>query len=58
MDHPDLTEVVTQTLASAPQWIRTELLSKDPILRARAEESLAAMIVAAIADARALLTES
>ena len=47
----NLNDIVTRTLSAAPQWIRAELLSKDPLLRARAEESLAAMIVAAIADA-------
>ncbi|WP_309806690.1 DUF6771 family protein [Novosphingobium capsulatum] len=32
----------------APQWLRNDLAAKDPAARARAEESLAAMLVDAI----------
>jgi hypothetical protein len=48
----DLTEIVTDLLRQAPQWIRTDLASKDGALRERAEDALAAMIVNAIGDAR------
>lgn len=48
----DLTEVVTAVLRQAPQWIRSDLLSKDTAMRERGEEALAAMIASAIADAQ------
>ncbi|MDX3910800.1 MAG: hypothetical protein QHC67_13420 [Sphingobium sp.] len=48
MDQPDLTAIVTAVLAKAPQWIRHDLASTDATLRVRAEESLAAMIAAAL----------
>ena len=31
-----------------PEWIRHDLTTKDPVTRRQAEESLAAMLVAAI----------
>jgi hypothetical protein len=34
----------------APQWLRNDLAAKDASARARAEESLAAMLVDAIDD--------
>jgi hypothetical protein len=48
----DLNEIVTAVLRQAPQWIRSDLLSKDPSMRERAEEALAAMIASAIVDAQ------
>lgn len=48
----DLTEIVTAVLRQAPQWIRSDLLSKDAAMRERAEEALAAMIASPIADAQ------
>ena len=44
----DLTTLVRDVLANAPVWARTELSSKDTNARERAEEVLAAMIVADI----------
>jgi hypothetical protein len=32
----------------APDWLRHDLISKDPQVRLRAEETLAAMIAAAL----------
>lgn len=46
----DIVHVVEQLLARAPQWIRQDLLSNDPLARRRAEETLAAMIAAALAS--------
>jgi len=37
----------------APQWLRNDLAAKDPAARARAEESLAAMLVDAIRESQA-----
>ncbi len=45
-----INELVLGVLARAPQWLRQDLLSSDPIVRARAEETLAAMISSALAD--------
>lgn len=39
-------------LRQAPQWIRTDLLSRDAAMRERAEEALAAMVASAIAKAQ------
>jgi hypothetical protein len=39
---------VRELLARAPEWIRTDLASKDAMARSRAEETLAAMIEAAL----------
>ena len=43
-----LTELVTEVLGRAPEWVRSELSAKDPAIRRRAEETLAAMIGAAL----------
>ena len=50
MDPTDLVRVVNEVLGHTPQWVRSDLASKDPHFRARAEETLAAMIGAALAD--------
>ncbi|UZK70345.1 hypothetical protein OKW76_04675 [Sphingomonas sp. S1-29] len=39
---------VTAMLAKAPEWVRTDLASKDASVRTRAEETLAAMIASAL----------
>ncbi len=43
-------DIITAVIARAPQWIRHDLASSDAALRVRAEESLAAMIAAALAE--------
>lgn len=43
-----LTPVILQAVARAPQWVRRDLESKDPVIRVRAEETFAAQIAAAI----------
>ena len=48
MDSNELTAAVTEVLRRAPEWVRTDLTSRDPATRARAEETLAGMITAAI----------
>jgi len=42
---------ITTVIARAPEWIRHDLLSKEPTTRARAEETLAAMVASALAQA-------
>ena len=41
---------IMRVIAQAPQWIRADLVSKDATMRTRAEEALAAMIAAALAE--------
>ncbi|ASR52450.1 hypothetical protein [Blastomonas fulva] len=48
-----INEVILRVLERAPQWVRQDLLSSDPIGRARAEETLAAMMSSALADSQA-----
>ena len=40
--------IIAKAVESIPEWLRQDLLSKDPVARQRAEETLAAMIVAAL----------
>ena len=42
----ELEAQVQHVLNQAPDWIRRDLLSSDPVERARAEETLAIMIAA------------
>ena len=48
MPHNAMTALVADILARAPDWIRKDLASKDPISRTRAEEALAALIGSAL----------
>jgi hypothetical protein len=43
----ELAGIVSGVVARLPEWVRTDLASKDASARERAEETLAAMIVAA-----------
>lgn len=43
-----LVDMVNQVLGRAPEWVRLDLSSKEPLVRRRAEETLAAMITAAL----------
>ncbi|WP_439487092.1 hypothetical protein [Blastomonas fulva] len=43
-----INQLVLSVLSRAPQWVKQEMLSPDPIVRARAEETLAAMISSAL----------
>lgn len=49
MDSP-LTTTILQVIDRAPQWVRHDLEAKDAAIRARAQETLAAMISAALQD--------
>lgn len=40
--------IVLSVLERAPEWLRHDLSAKDPAVRTRAEETLAAMIVSAL----------
>jgi hypothetical protein len=40
--------LITDVVRRAPEWVRHDLLAKDPAGRQRAEEALAAMIAAAL----------
>jgi hypothetical protein len=46
----DINQLVLRVLERAPQWVRQDLLSSDAVVRARAEETLAAMISSALAE--------
>ncbi|MCP3733248.1 hypothetical protein M9978_22850 [Sphingomonas sp. MG17] len=46
----DLQQIVAAILARAPDWLKQGLLSKERKVRREAEESLATMIVAAVAS--------
>lgn len=48
-----INQLVLGVLERAPQWVRQDLLSADLIVRARAEETLAAMISSALAESQA-----
>jgi len=43
-----INQLVLSVLARAPQWVKQEMLSSDAVVRARAEETLAAMISSAL----------
>jgi len=40
--------LITSVMRRAPEWVRYDLLAKDPAGRQRAEEALAAMIAASL----------
>jgi hypothetical protein len=54
----DINQLVLRVLERAPQWVRQDLLSSDPVVRARAEETLAAMISSALAGSQATGSDS
>jgi hypothetical protein len=54
----ELADIVTSLLRRAPEWVRSDLCSRDPPLRARAEDALAMMIAAALEDVVLLKSES
>jgi hypothetical protein len=39
---------ILHVIARAPQWVKQDLISKDPAIRIRAEETLAALIKVAL----------
>lgn len=53
-----LTSTILAVIERAPQWVRHDLEAKDAVIRARAEETLAAMISAALQDTQNQPTSS
>lgn len=49
----DLEVIVAGVLARAPDWIRRDLLAKEPATRTQAEEALAAIIASALRESEA-----
>ncbi len=54
MAHSPLYNIIFPHLTRMPEWLRHDLAGKDALLRARAEEALAAMIVNAIGSGQTL----
>ena len=52
MTSNDITTKIMKVVEGMPEWLRQDLLSKDAILRTRAEETLSAMIAAALSSAK------
>lgn len=50
MKNDEQTAVISKLLAKAPAWVRHDLGSTDKAVRTRAEDALAAMIAAALAE--------
>ena len=50
MPSASLVDLVEKVLARAPEWVRVDLVARDPLQRQRAEETLAAMIASAISS--------
>ena len=48
MASDDIWAKISKVVEGAPEWLRHDLLSKDPAVRARAGETLSAMIAAAL----------
>ncbi len=48
MTPDEVSAKIAKVVKHAPEWLRDELTSKDVALRARAEDTLSAMIAAAL----------
>jgi hypothetical protein len=48
MTSNSISSVTKGVVAGAPEWIRRDLSAKEPAVRERAEDALAAMIASAI----------
>jgi len=48
MSEPDIETAIAKVVAHAPDWLRQELISRDPSTRQRAEETLVTMLAAAV----------
>lgn len=46
----EATIAIANIVSRIPEWVRRDLLSTDPATRARAEETIAAMIMDAIGE--------
>jgi hypothetical protein len=58
MPNADLEMLVTDILARAPEWVRQGLLASDKYTRKSAEQTLAALIVAALSDKLSFVTKT
>ncbi len=48
MLHAELQDLIGDVLRRVPEWVRNDMASRDPANRRRAEETLAAMMAAAV----------
>ncbi|MGE0773465.1 MAG: hypothetical protein AB7G25_03590 [Sphingomonadaceae bacterium] len=48
MEKREATVALAETLSRLPEWVRSDLVSKDLATRGRAEETLVAMAMAAL----------
>lgn len=48
MDKDRLAKAAAGAVQHMPEWVRHDLASKEPLVRERAEETLAAIIIAAL----------
>ena len=48
MEDDEITAKILKAITHAPDWLREELKAKDSAVRLRAEETLAAMVAAAL----------
>ena len=48
MGSDDIVKAITAAVSQAPDWVRRDLASKDALTKERAEETLAAIISAAL----------
>ncbi|WP_176489042.1 hypothetical protein [Rhizorhabdus dicambivorans] len=50
MTRDDTGTKIAHVVQHVPEWLRQDLISKDPAVRSRAEETLVAMITAALKE--------
>ncbi|HTH26918.1 MAG TPA: hypothetical protein VL918_00415 [Sphingobium sp.] len=50
MDSETRSEIIARAVAKLPSWVRHDLASQDKAVRVRAEETLTAIIAAALED--------
>ena len=50
MTTEDTSAKIARAVRHSPEWLRQDLVSKDQAVRSRAEETLAAMIAAALKE--------
>jgi len=48
----DISAIIEAVVQRAPQWLRHDLASSDKAVRARAEETMAAMLAEALSQIR------
>lgn len=50
MDSETRAEIIAKAVAKLPNWVRHDLASQDKAVRVRAEETLTAMLAAALEE--------